>query len=280
MKNQVELAKRAEELGFAAVWFRDVPLRDPNFGDVGQIYDPWVYMGFIAAQTKSIALATGSIIFTLEHPLHIAKAASSVDQLSGGRLVMGIASGDRPIEYPAFGESFQQREQKFREAVAYFRAATTEDFPVVQSPLGIMIGSVDLLPKPTARRGIPLLITGYSRQTLPWIAEHGDGWLFYPQPPERQKKVVEEWRKSTSPHFKPFAQSLYVDLTEDPDTPPLPIHLGYRLGRNHLLELLRKMQNVVGVNHIVLNLKYGSRPAGEVLEEIGKYIAPEFPPHQ
>lgn len=39
MKNQVELARRVEALGFAAPWFRDVPLHDPNFGDVGQIYD-------------------------------------------------------------------------------------------------------------------------------------------------------------------------------------------------------------------------------------------------
>jgi alkanesulfonate monooxygenase SsuD/methylene tetrahydromethanopterin reductase-like flavin-dependent oxidoreductase (luciferase family) len=59
MKNQVELAQLAEKLGYAAVWFRDVPLLDPSFGDVGQIYDPWVYLGFIAAQTKTISLATG-----------------------------------------------------------------------------------------------------------------------------------------------------------------------------------------------------------------------------
>ena len=40
MRNQEYLARRAEELGFAALWFRDVPLRDPNFGDIGQVYDP------------------------------------------------------------------------------------------------------------------------------------------------------------------------------------------------------------------------------------------------
>src|SRR5215212_1181484 len=65
MERQIELAQRAEELEFSALWFRDVPLHDPGFGDVGQIYDPWVYLGYIAAQTKNIALGTAAIIFSL-----------------------------------------------------------------------------------------------------------------------------------------------------------------------------------------------------------------------
>jgi luciferase-type oxidoreductase len=75
MRDQPRLARRAEELGFAALWTRDVPLRDPNFGDVGQVYDPWVWLGLIAAHTSTIALATGSIILPLRHPLHTATGA-------------------------------------------------------------------------------------------------------------------------------------------------------------------------------------------------------------
>ena len=52
MENQVELARRIEHLGFSALWFRDVPLNDPYFGGVGQIYDTWVYMGYIAAYPR------------------------------------------------------------------------------------------------------------------------------------------------------------------------------------------------------------------------------------
>jgi hypothetical protein len=68
MRDQGRLARRAEELGFTALWTRDVPLRDPNFGDIGQVYDPWVWLGWIAAQTRTIALATGSIILPLRPP--------------------------------------------------------------------------------------------------------------------------------------------------------------------------------------------------------------------
>ena len=109
MRDQERVARRAEELGFAALWIRDVPLRDPTFGDIGQIYDPWVYLGWIAAQTCDIALATGSIVLPLRHPLHTAKAAASVDQLTQGRLVLGVASGDRPVEFPSFGVDFERR---------------------------------------------------------------------------------------------------------------------------------------------------------------------------
>ena len=88
MERQIELAQRAEELEFSALWFRDVPLHDPGFGDVGQIYDPWVYLGYIAAQTKTISLGTAAIIFSLRHPIDLAKSAFSVDQLSNGRLIL------------------------------------------------------------------------------------------------------------------------------------------------------------------------------------------------
>src|ERR1700730_15866935 len=85
MQGQERLARRAEQLGFAALWVRDVPLRDPSFGDVGQVYDPRVYLDWIAAQTSKIALATGSIILPLRHPMHTSKAAASGAQLSVGR---------------------------------------------------------------------------------------------------------------------------------------------------------------------------------------------------
>lgn len=276
MEGQVELAQRAEALGYDALWFRDVPLRDPRFGDVGQIYDPWVYLGYIAAQTESIALATGSVVFPLRHPIDLAKAAASVDQLSAGRLILGVASGDRPIEFPAFGKDFAERGETFRETISYFRALISQQFPLVSSSLGYLDGA-DMIPKPTAKF-IPLLVTGRSQQTMTWIARNADGWLMYPQAPERQMLVVQAWRDALSEagcDAKPFAQSLYIDLTEDPNADRRPIHLGYQLGRNHLISLLGELESI-GVNHVALNLKYGTRPANDVLDEIGQEVLPLF----
>ncbi|MCG0238728.1 MAG: LLM class oxidoreductase [Firmicutes bacterium] len=278
MRDQEALARRAEELGFAALWFRDVPLLDPNFGDIGQIYDPWVYLAHIAAHTRQIALATGAIVLPLRHPLHVAKAAASVDILSGRRLVLGVASGDRPVEFPAFGVDWEARGAIFREALAYIRRAWAEHFPAIDSPLGHLAGA-DLVPKPEGGT-LPILVTGYSQQSLDWIARHSDGWVMYPRPPGIQRMIVAEWRRATAAAapgaFKPFAQSLYIDLSDDPEEPPRPIHLGYRLGRKYLVELLATLQEI-GVNHVALNLKYGRRPAREVLEEVGQEVLPLFP---
>lgn len=275
MQNQVILARRAEELGFTTLWFRDVPLYDPSFGDVGQIFDPWVYLGYMAAHTQTITLATGSIIFSQRHPLHLAKAAASVDQLSNGRLVMGIASGDRPVEFPAFGVDFESRGERFRQTFYDFKQALAEDFPVIRSPLTHLEGA-DVLPKPVGDR-IPLLVTGHSRQSLAWIAEQADGWLYYPRHPQLQAQTIKEWRNLTEQCapgvFKPYAQSLYIDLVDHPNGAATPIHLGYRLGSERLIELLQHLREI-GVNHVGLNLKYGERPAADVLEEVGQAVLP------
>jgi hypothetical protein len=112
-----------------------------------------------------------------------------------------------------------------------------------------------------------------SRQTLEWIAEHSDGWISYPRSLQQQTELVARWRAvvaDTAPDtFKPFAHSFYVDLTDDPDHPPEPIHLGIRGGRTVVFRFLDALRTA-GVNHIILNLKYGRRDAGEVLEEIGR----------
>ncbi|SFV05415.1 LLM class oxidoreductase [Alicyclobacillus macrosporangiidus] len=275
MQDQERLARRAEELGFAALWVRDVPLRDPNFGDVGQVFDPWVYLGWIAAHTREIALATGSIVLTLRHPLHTAKAAASVDQLSGGRLVLGVGSGDRPVEFPAFGVPFDERGDRFRHNLQILREAWSKEFPVLSSPYYGHMQDADLVPKPSAQ--IPVLVTGHSQQSLDWIAKEADGWITYPRALSIQSQIARRWQEALAQaapgQFKPMVQSFYVDLTDDPDIPPEPIHLGFRGGRKAVLAYLKGLEQI-GVNHVILNFKYGRRPAEEVLEEIGEEVLP------
>jgi luciferase-type oxidoreductase len=163
MTDHVEVIRRAERAGFASVWVRDVPLLDPHFGDTGQVFDPWVYLGLLTAHTDAITLGTSSIVVPLRHPLHTAKAAASVDQLSGGRLLLGVATGDRPVEFPAFGMDAETRGERFRESLAFFHAVLEQRFPRIRSALGTMDGNTDLLPKPVYER-IPVLMTGRGRQ--------------------------------------------------------------------------------------------------------------------
>ena len=276
MADQVALAQRVEALGFAALWFRDVPLRDPTFGDVGQVFDPFVYLGHIAAHTRSIALATGAIVLPLRHPLHTAKAAASVDQLSGGRLLLGVASGDRAAEFPAFGVPLAERGEAFRENVRVIRHVLERSFQPIESTYGTFVG-VDLVPKPVGR--IPLLVTGSSRQSPEWIVQSADGWITYPRPVQFQARLAREWHDAVRAHspgsFKPFAQSLYIDLAADANERPSAIHLGFRSGWKGVLDHVLGLR-AAGVNHVALNLKYGRRCAREVVEELGREVLPRL----
>jgi len=276
MENQEYLAKRAEELGFKALWFRDVPFHDPTFGDAGQLYDPWVYMTHIMNHTQDIALATGSIILPLRHPVHTAKALASLQLLSKGRVLLGVASGDRPSEYPAFGQSLPNKGELFRDSFNYLK--TLQDpFPVLRgSAYGQLDGTLDLVPKSDTKT--PLFVTGHSGQNLDWIAKNADGWLYYPRDFNFLKKSMQDWKDSLArvqQPWKPYMQSLYVDLLEDKKALPKPIHLGFQSGSEFLLSYLKNLENH-GVNHVILNLKYGSRPAEVVVEEMGDYLTPHF----
>ncbi len=94
--------------------------------------------------------------------------------------------------------------------------------------------------------------------------------MTYPRVIEMQEIFIQKWRDNTD-DFKPFIQSIAIDLTEDPDTEPRQIHLGYRLGINHLKRYLQQLENI-GVDHVIIGSKFSRRPFEEVIEEIGTEI--------
>ena len=276
MKNQMEMILLAEELGFKTIWIRDIPFNVPSFGDVGQMYDPFSYLGFLSAKTNKIALGVGSIILPLRHPAHIAKAAASIDDLSDGRLILGVASGDRPEEYPALNIDFHNRGEKFKESFDYI-SKVWEDYPMFDNEFGSPYGGLDMLPKPTQKK-VPMLITGASQQNPQWLSQNGDGWITYPRNPQLQGKLISQWRngaKEYGVYNKPVSQSLYVDLNDDFKLSPQPIHLGYRLNSSHLLQHLKSLE-AVGVNHVALNLRFNKEDIETTLRVLAKNILPEF----
>lgn len=283
LAGQAELVADIDQRGFAAVWVRDVPLYDPSFGDAGQVFDPFTYLAFLAARTKMIALATGSAIFSLRHPIDLAKASATIDQLSGGRLVLGIASGDRPIEFPAYGLARDERGERFAQAVAYFRQLLRTGREAIDSPLGHIDGA-ELLPKPVCGT-IPLIVTSSSGQSAQWIAEQADGWLTYPEAthtrlgPQRLAQKIRNWREAIPDGgFRPHMTNEWLDLMDDPDHPRTPLRGGYvlRTGRKGLIELLYEWKQA-GVNHAALGIQFSQRPVAQVLQELAQEVLPHFP---
>lgn len=101
LTDQAEIVQRLDRSDAAALWLRDVPFYDPSFGDTGQVLDPMVYAGWLSALTSRIAIGTAGIVTPLREPVITAKQIATADQLLGGRFLAGMASGDRPTEYPA-----------------------------------------------------------------------------------------------------------------------------------------------------------------------------------
>ena len=276
MEHHVERVQLAEELGFSAVWLRDVPFNVPSFGDAGQTYDPFVYLGFLAAKTENIALATGSIVLPLRHPAHVAKAAATADVLSAGRLILGIASGDRPQEYPALNMSFEERGARFRESFEYIERMW-ENRPEFSNAYGNPYGGMDMLPKPTSG-GLPLMITGGCQQEADWLARNGDGWVTYPRNVASQQSIIASWRKRASEleaPYKPVSQSLYIDLIDNENASPQPIHLGFRSGVKHLRDYLKSLE-AIGVNHVAINLRFNQANIETTLKRLAENILPDF----
>ncbi|SOE06882.1 Luciferase-like monooxygenase [Streptomyces sp. Ag109_G2-15] len=102
--------------------------------------------------TRRIVLGTAAVVLPLRKPLLVAKAAATVDHLSGSRFVLGLAGGDRPIEYPLFGEDFGKRAATFRDDLAILRqawAAPPAGSGITVPALGLKAERrLDVLPKP------------------------------------------------------------------------------------------------------------------------------------
>ncbi|THE09814.1 TIGR03571 family LLM class oxidoreductase [Bacillus timonensis] len=282
MENQLSLARKIEYHGFAALWLRDVTIQNLNIDDNGQMYDVWIYLTYLAAHTKDIALGTASVVLPLRHPVRVAKEASSIDRLFPERLIMGVASGDRDKDFKALGVSKLESGGLFKKNYAFLERLLKEDSPTINSDLGVIDGTdMRMIPKPFS--SIPTMVTGFSNQSIEWIAQNGDGWIHYPRIIPQQTQLINEYRELSEIHapgvFKPFTQTLFIDLSENPDASPVPIPLGFRVGRKQLLEILYQFQSI-GVNHLAFVLYFSKRPPEEVIQELGEFVRPYFPTHE
>jgi len=248
---EVRLAERAESVGFDGLWARDVPTYWPRFGDAGGAFDPWALLSHAAAHTDEVALGTSSVVLPLRHPIHAAKSAATVDRLSDGRLVLGVASGDRDPEFPAFGVDRDDRGRAVRERIAAMRACWREEFPEIGGEWGTLEGELDVLPKPTTET-LPVLPTGNARQSTEWIADNGDGWLFYHLPEETLQSYLEEWRELAGD--KPFVIAVGVEFADDPSAEPEHRHLGYRAGAEWFRDYFRRLDGL-GLDHVIVGLR-------------------------
>ena len=211
----VDYGIKMEQLGFDSLWVWDHVLLgvQPNF----PIIESLTLLTAIGARTSKIKLGTGILVLPMRNPVILAKQLGSMDLLTNGRLIMGMASGWYKREFDAVGIPFEQRGKLMDENLDIITRFWTEDMVKGEwshhkIPAGVMY------PKPVQKPRPPILIGGYVDRVLKRAAVTGDGWLTYFYRPE---SFAKSWAK-----IRDFAK----EAGKDPDTllnaHQLPICIG------------------------------------------------------
>jgi luciferase-type oxidoreductase len=267
-REQIALARRAEELGFAAVWVRDVPLNGPWYPETIGHLDPWVALGALSTSTSRIAMGTAATVLPLRHPWHVAKAAASIQALSGQRLLLGLGAGDRPEEFAAFGLRAEDRRALFRENWEKLHNALLHPRHLPDLAGDFELRPTDFLPP-------PLIAIGSAGQSLEWIARHAAGWATYHREPEQQRDRHHLWRRAVDGaapgQFRSFSVALRLSI-EQGGGAATAIPLGYHTGETGLVSILGEQRDL-GVHHLMLNLESGPSEPSETLELVAAAAA-------
>jgi probable F420-dependent oxidoreductase len=211
----VDYGVRVEELGYDSVWVWDHMLLgvEPNF----PIIDSLTVLTGIAARTTKIKMGTGILVLPLRNPVALAKQLSSMDQLSEGRLIMGMAVGWYRREFDAVGIPFEKRGKIMDENLEIMNRLWTEE-SVTGEYMNHNISKAVMYPKPYQSPRMPLLLGGYVDRVLKRAAVSGDGWLTYFYTPEDFKK---SWVK-----IRNFAEEAGKDPDQLMNASQLPIMIG------------------------------------------------------
>jgi probable F420-dependent oxidoreductase len=174
-------AQRAEALGFESLWAWDHVLLgvEPSF----PILDSITILGAVAARTRQIKLGTGVLVLPLRNPVTAAKALGSLDVISEGRLVLGVAAGWYAREFDAVGVPFKARGRQFERNLEILMRLWTEERVTLKADEFNLREAV-MVPRPVQRPRPPILIGGYVDAVLRRAGQHGDGWLTYFYTPE------------------------------------------------------------------------------------------------
>jgi probable F420-dependent oxidoreductase len=281
-----EVAHVAEELGYDSVWVMDhvvVPEVPETRQFTPLVYDPFLTLAYVAAQTKRIRLGTSVLIVPYRDPLVQAKMLSTLDALCHGRLTIGIGTGWLPQEFEALGVPFDQRGALVDEYVEAMQVLWTSDVVTFHGRT-IRFDKVSCEPKPIQSPHPPIWVGGSSEAALRRAVRFGAAWHPSSQPPasinERRARLdqlaAEGGRGKVAVEMR---ATLHFLLESDRSTK-----------RRALIGTLEEVRSAirayaaVGVGGFVLDTFYGSplverKSTDEVISTLQRFaeaLMPEF----
>jgi probable F420-dependent oxidoreductase len=269
------IAQVADEAGYFYLGVCDHTAIPQRLADaMGTIwYDTTATLGWLAALTTRTHLLSHVLILAQRHPLRAAKELSTLDVLSGGRLIVGVGAGHVPEEYELLTGEFAQRGRHTDEAVSALALAFTSEFPELPGPRFPASG-MGLAPRPVRRPRPPIWIGGSSPAAIRRTAAFGDGWL--PQGTRRRdlpgqiarlRKLRDELRGGAPIDIGTIVEPIY--LTSGGSGWDLPSYV-LRGGADEIASSLRELVEM-GVNH--LQVRFMARSVDEFCQQTAAFGA-------
>ena len=171
----LELTRAAEELGYDSVWVSDhvvIPKSHRGFGD--EFLEPFTTLTYLSAVTSEISLGTSVVILPYRNPVVLAKTVSSLDELSGGRVILGVGAGWLEHEFTALGVPYRERGAITDEYIQVLRTLWSEDKPEFSGSY-IQFSDIKFLPKPV-QNPLPIWVGGGSPSAIERAVKLGNGW--------------------------------------------------------------------------------------------------------
>jgi probable F420-dependent oxidoreductase len=179
-----DLSRAYERFGFHAAYVTDHPAPDDRWlaGGGHQALEPTVALAVAAASTRHLLLHTNVYVLGYRNPFLAAKALASLDVVSDGRLVIGVAAGYLRAEFEALGADFTDRGRRLDETLELLPRIWSEHSVAAEGD-GYRAGAVTALPHPVQRPHPPIWVGGNSLAAMRRAVRFGQGWSPFPTPP-------------------------------------------------------------------------------------------------
>jgi probable F420-dependent oxidoreductase len=269
------IAQVADEAGFFYLGVCDHTAIPARLADaMGTIwYDTTATLGWLAALTTRTHLLSHVLVLAQRHPLRAAKELSTLDLLSGGRLIVGVGVGHVPEEYELLTGQFAERGRHTDEAVSALALAFTSEFPDLPGPRFPAQG-MGVAPRPVRQPRPPIWIGGSSPAAIRRTAAYGDGWLpqgtrrrDLPEQIARLRALRDELRGGAPIDIGTIVEPIHLTGTgTDWELPSWVLQGGAEEIASSLRELV-----AMGVNH--LQVRFMARSVDEFCQQTAAFGA-------
>jgi alkanesulfonate monooxygenase SsuD/methylene tetrahydromethanopterin reductase-like flavin-dependent oxidoreductase (luciferase family) len=169
------IARTAEQAGFDSVWAGDHLLYRYSDGSTRGPWEVWTTLAGLAEATDRVTIGPLVASTAFHEPFMLAKLATTVDEISGGRLVLGLGAGWNDVEFGALGARFDHRIARFEEAFTIVRTLLTDGVIDFEGEF-YRARDAELLPRPSRPGGLPLLVGSIGPRMLAATLPHVAAW--------------------------------------------------------------------------------------------------------